>query len=249
MSGTTTKASSNRGRPRKIGSSNISAKEAIIAVASDLFRERGYAKTSFTEIARHINIDPSSLYYWFPSKEAILEYLFNVSDLAPFIEYTNTIQPTSTVKLYVLIINDVVRKCDLPFDFAELESLAHDNPERFEYLFTAYRATYQAMVDTIKQGIASKEFVPCDAEERAVTILSINEGLQHHYHAKERNELILESSGYTVRNHAPKDIGHMAAINIIPALVSNPVNMEDIKKESGRIIHNFVAANSHLYPR
>lgn len=48
-------------------------REQIITVANRLFREKGYHKTSVSEIAHEVGMDQSSIYYWFPSKEAILE--------------------------------------------------------------------------------------------------------------------------------------------------------------------------------
>ena len=46
----------------------------IIAVAIGLFRAKGYARTSMSEIARQAGVDPSSFYYYFASKEALIEY-------------------------------------------------------------------------------------------------------------------------------------------------------------------------------
>lgn len=234
-----------RGRPRKAGSTKTNPREHIIATAIKLFQERGYAKTSLSEIARQIGLDQSSLYYWFSSKEAILECIFNIDNLEDFVNYTKEIQTSATVKVYSLIVNDVIKKCELPFDFFELELLAHDNPKRFGSLLENYRIYYQTLVEIIEQGIQSGEFITCNADERAVTILSINEGLQHHFHAKQRGELILESTGYHVRNHAPEDIGHMAALSILPALVSKPINIENVRKESRILMRTFLVINRH----
>ena len=232
-----------RGRPRKAGTKGANPREHIIATAVKLFQERGYAKTSLSEIARQIGLDQSSLYYWFPSKEAILECIFNFDNLKDFVNYTKTVQVSETVKLYSLIVSDVTKECELPFDFFELESLAHDNPERFVSLFECYREFYQAMVEIIEQGIQKGEFIECSADERAVTILSIIEGLQHHFHAKQRGELILESSGYQVRNHTPEDIGHMAALAVLPALAAKPIDIDAVKKDSQIIIQKLLIDN------
>jgi len=44
----------------------------ILGAAARLFREKGYSATSLREIAREAEIKSGSLYYYFPSKEAIL---------------------------------------------------------------------------------------------------------------------------------------------------------------------------------
>ena len=54
---------------RKRGSVN---KEVIMGVASTMFRERGYDRTSLDDIAAGLSITKPSLYYHFASKEEIL---------------------------------------------------------------------------------------------------------------------------------------------------------------------------------
>lgn len=66
----------NKNSHRYASNDNHSAtRKYIISTAYDLFREKGYAKASMSELARRINMDPSSLYYYFPSKEALLAEL------------------------------------------------------------------------------------------------------------------------------------------------------------------------------
>lgn len=48
--------------------SRSSTRESIVATAIDLFREKGYANASLSELARRMGMDPSSLYYSFPRK-------------------------------------------------------------------------------------------------------------------------------------------------------------------------------------
>lgn len=52
----------------------------IIAVAIGLFRAKGYARTSMSEIARQAGVDPSSFYYYFASKEALIESILNPNE-------------------------------------------------------------------------------------------------------------------------------------------------------------------------
>ena len=58
----------------------------IIAVAIGLFRAKGYARTSMSEIARQAGVDPSSFYYYFASKEALIESILNPNERIPTAE-------------------------------------------------------------------------------------------------------------------------------------------------------------------
>ena len=74
----TNKPTKNAHRKHSVDDHSIT-RDSIISTAFDLFREKGYAKASVSELARRIGMDPSSLYYYFPSKEA-LPSLFSEDD-------------------------------------------------------------------------------------------------------------------------------------------------------------------------
>lgn len=200
----------------------------IIATALNLFREKGYSRTSLSEIARQVGMDPSSLYYYFPSKIAVLDAIIDSAGglTLPPISYLEKHSQSRTEQLFALIVADTVTKCELPFDFIEMESISREDPPTFNPFIERYRTFYKTIVEVIELGIQEGEFLPCQADERAVTILSINEGLQHHYHAKHRGELILETSGYSVRNYTPEQIGRMSASSVIPSLITPDVDFE-----------------------
>lgn len=50
-----------------------STRERLIEVAMRLFHEQGYAATGVSTILREAGVNSGSLYYFFPSKEALLE--------------------------------------------------------------------------------------------------------------------------------------------------------------------------------
>lgn len=212
-------------------------RESIIAIAIDLFSQKGYAKTTLAEVARKAGIEPSSLYYYFPSKSSLLEAIFTSDDHVPPLEELTRFSRSRTEQLYALIVHDTVHKCELPFDFIEMEAIAKDEPKHFTSFFEYYQAFYCRLVEVIEAGVAEGEFSPCEADERAVTILSINEGLQHHFHAKVRGELLLEVSGYTVRNHTPEEIGHMSAASIVPSLMAHPASFGQAARNGMRLYY------------
>lgn len=204
-------------------------RQLITDAASKLFQEQGYRKTSLSEIARQIGMDQSSIYYWFPSKEAIFEAIFDVNRAVPIIKRVKEEVTDRVVQLYMLIAYDVIRKCELPFDFVELESLVSEHPEKYQGLIESYREYYQAFVDVITLGIEEGVFRECPADEQAVTILSVNEGLQHHFHANVRGELLLIPCGYQVKHHSPEAVGFMAARTILPGMLTTQEDMRAIR--------------------
>ena len=58
-------------------------RDSIISTAFDLFREKGYAKASMSELARRVDMDPSSVYYYFPQKKRFLQKFQNLTLLFP----------------------------------------------------------------------------------------------------------------------------------------------------------------------
>lgn len=211
-------------RSRKIASpGNLDErKRTIIAAALKLFRDQGYAKTTMTQIAQAANLDPTSLYYHFSCKENIVSSFFKFESTEKAIELIVNGNESPVVKLCALVVHDVRTKCALPFDFMEFETAASQDSKEFTALLHLYSELYNGLVCVIEEGQATGDFIACDAGTRAITILSINDGLQHHYHAKERNQLILEAAGYQVHNLTPSQIGSMSAQATIPGLVTTP---------------------------
>ncbi|MAZ01540.1 MAG: TetR family transcriptional regulator [Sneathiella sp.] len=62
-----------RGRRRGRSSQSVETRKLLVAAAARQFREKGYAATTLKEIGAVAGIEPASLYYYFASKEDILE--------------------------------------------------------------------------------------------------------------------------------------------------------------------------------
>lgn len=58
------------------------SRDLLLRIAAKLFREAGYSGTSIRDIAKRARIEPSALYYHFPSKEALLEAVLDESILS-----------------------------------------------------------------------------------------------------------------------------------------------------------------------
>lgn len=86
------------------------ARSAIIAIAIDLFRKNGYARTSVSDIAREMGMDPSSLYHYFPSKSAIFSAILSPEEHVPGFELLEEFSDNRAEQLYALIVRDTVYK-------------------------------------------------------------------------------------------------------------------------------------------
>ncbi len=58
------------------GTNTIEAKERIINASIELFSKKGFDAASVNEIAEQANVTKALIYYYFKSKEEILDYLF-----------------------------------------------------------------------------------------------------------------------------------------------------------------------------
>lgn len=78
-----------RGRPR-----SESARQAILAAAADLLRERGLRATSADDIAARAGVSKATIYRWWDSKEAVALDAF----LADLENHLGTVPDTGTLR-------------------------------------------------------------------------------------------------------------------------------------------------------
>ncbi|MDY6999175.1 MAG: TetR/AcrR family transcriptional regulator [Actinomycetota bacterium] len=171
------------GRPRNSNVNAESPREEIVAAAARLFAADGYAQTSVSAIARAAGLRQSSLYYWFPNKEAIVEELIdkNRESLEIAREMVDRPEPASA-RLYRIIFIDVVQMCSAPLDFYDLESVALAQPAEFgKYFFADYRELGELMSTVIRQGQSAGEFRSAEPDSATAAALAMNEGLQYRY--------------------------------------------------------------------
>lgn len=84
-------------------------RESITQAAIQVLQEKGYEQTTMQDIAEAANLSPSSVYYYFDSKIAILESAFNVlvEDItATSQEILNSADPQqSSIEQFILRMN------------------------------------------------------------------------------------------------------------------------------------------------
>jgi len=99
----------------------------IINQAAELFRERGYARTSLKAVAERLNLTEPALYYYFPSKERLLyQIVYETLDhanaeLKEIAADTELTPPQKMDRVVHVIVNTAVDRLDM---FTEMRTSA-----------------------------------------------------------------------------------------------------------------------------
>jgi len=97
-------------------------RKAILASAMDMFYEKGYSKTTFDEIAKHINLTKGAVYWYFRNKPDIVAALINdfagkyMEILGQFLINNRTASFERIIKMQ-LFINKQIREDELFYKF------------------------------------------------------------------------------------------------------------------------------------
>jgi TetR/AcrR family transcriptional regulator len=220
-----------RGRPRHDGSrSEGSPRDAIVQCATQLFAEHGYASTTVTDIATAAGLQQSSLYYWFSSKEQILQATLAVNRQAlAFADRVLAEPAPAAEKLYRLLRYDALQLCLSPFDFNEIERLAEAQPEDFSDFWRDYRVLNEHVVTLILEGIGAGTLKSCDAELAASTALCLNEGIQKRYRVQSRHG---SDSGnpFVLAQRQAQDYAAASASTTLCALLVDPAALPALEQ-------------------
>lgn len=218
-----------QGRPRQDGSvSPGSPRDDILRAATRLFSEHGYALTSITQIARAAGLQQSSLYYYFRSKEEILQAALAVNrEALAFADEVIASEAPASEKLYRLLRYDTLQLCLSPFDFNEIERLAESQPEEFSDWWQDYNRLHKHVVALVQEGQESGEFIECDPVIAASAALCLDEGIQKRYRTQAKhspdsaNPFILES-------RQAEEYADCSARTSLTALLCRPATLEQI---------------------
>jgi AcrR family transcriptional regulator len=221
------------GRPRSTGSGSVgSPRDQIVAVAGRLFGERGYAQVTMSDIARAAGLQQSSLYYWFRKKELVLQATFAVNRIP--LEFINRIGAQSgspALKLYRLVRFDTLQLCNSPCDVNELERLAEGQPEVFVGFWQDRQRLHDWVVTLVTAGTEEGQFVACDPELVAISVLSFDEGLQKRF----RHQTEHRPSGASPFRHQPRSSGELAdfaAATMLRSLLRRPATLSLLQRQA-----------------
>lgn len=167
-------------------------RERIVAAADRLFYERGFQATSFSDIAEAAGVPKGNFYYYFKTKDALLEGVIDWRRqcLRSLLDNLNRSYDDARERLMALLQglcageDDIVRYgCPMGTLSAELCKSGHPLRERA-----------QALLEMIREWIATQLLAigRADAPEFAREILTRSQGVTLLAHAYGDHQLLVE---------------------------------------------------------
>ncbi len=219
------------GRPRKIPNPKAQdPRTQIVAAASRLFARRGISATTMAEIAEAAGLGPSSLYYWFGSKQQILEVIVTDVNRLPleFAERAAAQGGSPAVRLWLLVQFDAATLCDFPFDINEIHRLAGEDAATFSRYWDERQRLNDAVEHLIEEGIRSGELLDVDPRLSALTLLANDEAVQNWYRPIEGIRLAGRSSE-AGGDYTSDEIATFVADFSLRGLLRRPETLDDVR--------------------
>lgn len=154
-----------------------SQREAILDAASLLFIEKGFGGTNINDIADAVGMTRTALYYYFPSKESMLEALTRevterASDLTKKVAQRSELPPDEGLRQLILHHAGLILAHPLQFRVVERSESSLPEAQR-QTAQTARRAVRDDFVNVIRSGISQGVFRPVDADVAAFSIIGM----------------------------------------------------------------------------
>ncbi|CAN5385327.1 N/A [soil metagenome] len=162
-----------RARPTR----SESQRQSILDAASLLFIEKGFGGTNINAIADAMGVTRTALYYYFPSKESILEALTDevteqAGRLASTVSGRDELPPTEALRQLILQHAGLVLAHPLQFRVVE-RSESSLPPDRQAAAQAARRSVLANFVRVIQRGVDSGDFDVTDVKVAAFSIIGM----------------------------------------------------------------------------
>lgn len=169
-----TKASSTA-KPRATRSD--AQRQTILDAASLLFIEKGFGGTNINDIADAVGVTRTALYYYFPSKESMLEALTEdvtekASQLAHDVSARDGLPPDEALRQLILQHAGLILAHPLQFRVVERSESSLPEPHR-SAAQAARRAVLEHFVRVIQRGIDGGQFRAADARVAAFATIGM----------------------------------------------------------------------------
>lgn len=163
--------------PRTRASRSDAQRQTILNAASLLFIEKGFGGTNINDIADAVGMTRTALYYYFPSKESMLEALTRevterAGELTKEVAQRAELAPDESLRQLIVQHAGLVLSHPLQFRIAERSEGSLPEDQRLAAQ-AARRAVRKDFVDIIRRGIDQGVFRPVDADVAAFSILGM----------------------------------------------------------------------------
>ena len=151
-------------------------KDTITDAAVGFFYQKGYFATSVSEIARQCGIQKASIYYHYPSKEAILFHIQKVTmdDLTEYLRGNLDALTDVEARMRAAVRSHVRfhlnRQRETFIANSELRGLTPDHYQEIVGRRDTYEQIFQ---DIIREGCESGVFAPVDVKVLSYAILTL----------------------------------------------------------------------------
>jgi AcrR family transcriptional regulator len=187
------KATKSPKAPKAAGVRRGLVEQEIYDHATRLFAERGFAGTSFQDIADAVGLTRPALYHYVSSKDELLARLVAeiTQDSAAGIQaIADRAGLDVTRKVHEIVAMSVRRQAESAARFQLLIRSEADLPEEIAATHTAgRRAVLKAMAGVIEDGVKSGAFRPVDPRVAALGLLGMNNWVAWWYQPDDRNDL------------------------------------------------------------
>ncbi len=157
-------------------------RDLILQTARKLLASNGFAKTTLEDIANALGMKKSSLYYYYPNKEALFDDVMkHEEENFCFIVNKAIEKSTSTIdkilnyeKSKFEYINETIKFHEINTSiFLELKS------KMFKHIQLIHAKEIDMLKKILDDGVKNKEIKKCDTKKVAELILTLSEALRH----------------------------------------------------------------------
>jgi AcrR family transcriptional regulator len=157
-------------------------KAQILEAATEVFSRAGFHKARMDDIAKQAGLSKGALYWYFDSKNAIIQGILDLMFSREFEKMGAFIDPEMSARdklerYLEMAVEDIARFESLLPIMYEFWALLLRKKRVREVLGRYYQGFFDIVIPIIQQGIDSGEFCEVNAADVAVTIGAFIEGL------------------------------------------------------------------------
>ena len=160
-----------------------STRDRLIAAATELFWSQGYEATSLADVCQQADANPGSLYYFFPSKEKLLEAVLDHLEegIGPGLlepAWEGVTDPIERIFALLgayrraLLATDLTYGCPIGGLALELRDPSDEVRRRIAANFDAWRAVVLGCLEAARERLPGDT----DLERLATVVLTVMEG-------------------------------------------------------------------------